>query len=102
MIQLQVIGNLGGDATLTETKEGKVLNFSVCHTEKLPGGGEVSQWVKCAMWGGNEKLAPYLLKGTKVFCQGAAKFECWVKDGAVTGTLAMTVFRLELCSAKKD
>ncbi len=70
MIKLQIIGNLGKDAT-TNTVNGKnVINFSVAHTEKFTSNGEKKEkttWVECAYWTDKTAISPYLKKGTSDF-----------------------------------
>ena len=102
MIKLQVIGNLGSDATITDTGQGGVVNFSVAHSEKV-NHVDRTTWVKCAYWGGMEKLAPFLTKGTKVYVEGYPAGEAWKNDkGEPQAALKMNVIRLELLSSKKD
>ena len=106
MLQLQVLGNIGKDATCNETNGKKVLNFSVCHTEKWKDGNDVvhtrSSWVSCSLWD-RPKLAPYLTKGTKVYVSGTPSINQYTgTDGKTYSDMRLTVFAIELCSAKKD
>lgn len=63
----EIIGNIGSDAVIKESKEGKYTMFSVAVTSKQ-GGTEKTLWVRCFKSG--EELASILKKGGKVFVQG--------------------------------
>ena len=66
MLQLQFIGNLGRDAEVKTTKEGReFLSFSVA----VKTGENETTWLDVAANGG-AKIAEYLRKGREVFVQG--------------------------------
>lgn len=66
MLQLQFIGNLGKDAQVKTTKEGReFLSFSVA----VKTGENETTWLDVAANGG-AKIAEYLRKGREVFVQG--------------------------------
>lgn len=70
------IGHLGKDAELRFTPTGKqICQFSVAATRKWRDAGgnkkEHTNWYRCALWGKRgEGLAPYLVKGTRVYVEG--------------------------------
>lgn len=103
MIKLQVIGNLGSDATIGNTGSGKtVCNFSVAHSSKI-GTTEYTTWVNCSWWGEVEKVAAFLKKGTKVYVEGYPEAKPWKdKEGGCKADLTMSVISLELLSPKKE
>ena len=103
MISLSVIGNLGKDATVNEVNGKKVINFSVCHTQKLKDGTEKSTWVECAKWGETTAVAPYLLKGTKVYVEGVSDINTYdKKDGSGQGaSLRVMVNKIELLGGQR-
>jgi len=74
MTKLQIIGNLGGDATTNIVNSKQVINFSVCHTEKWKDATgqqkEKSFWVSCAWWNDSHNVIPYLKKGQQIFAEG--------------------------------
>lgn len=102
MIKLQVIGHLGKDATVNTLQSGdKVINFSVCHTEKFKDSTgaqkEKSTWVECAKWGEQIGVAQYLKKGGQVYVEGTPEIKTYSKaDGTQGVSLALRVFSLQL------
>lgn len=98
MITLSIIGRLGKDATVNEVNGKKVINFSVCHSQKNKEGIEKSTWVECAKWGETTGVAPYLKKGTQVFVEGLPDVNVYdKKDGSGQGaSLRVMVNKIEL------
>lgn len=76
MKKIQLLGNLGKDATVSQHGESFALNFNIATTErqKLSGvWGDLTTWSNITYWGKKdqlEKLLPYLKKGKKVFVDG--------------------------------
>lgn len=106
MIKLEAIGHLGKDATVNEVGGKKVINFSICHTEKYKAadGTQMSKsvWVECAKWGDNAAVAPYLLKGGLVYVQGTPEVRTYTTaDGQTKATLALRVMDLQLLGGTK-
>lgn len=109
MLRLDAIGYLGSDAVVRETNGKKVINFSVCHTEKFTDSNgvtnEKAHWVNCSKWvGGTEStaVAAYLKKGTQVFVSGKPEVDTYTKDGKTNANLTLQVSRVELLSSKKE
>lgn len=81
-----ILGNLGRDAELRYTQQGKpVCNFSVATTEKWKGNDgqehEDTIWFKCVDWRkSSENLAKYLTKGTGIYVEGRLKMGAPWKD----------------------
>ncbi len=97
MISLSIIGNIGKDAEVKEVGGKKVINFSVCHTEKRKDGQEKSTWVECGKWGETTAIAPYLTKGTKVYVEGIPDINLYKKnDGEPGGSIRVLVNKIEL------
>lgn len=101
MISISIIGNLGKDAVVNNVSGKNVINFSVCHTQtsKDKDGNKTqkSTWVECSKWGETTAIAPYLLKGTKVYVEGIPEAQPWTnKEGASQATLRCMVNRIEL------
>lgn len=70
-IHATVIGNLGRDAEIRHTPQGKVVcNFSVGASNAR--AKDQTTWVRCALWGARgEKLQQYLTKGSRVAAIGS-------------------------------
>jgi len=71
MSQITALGNLGRDAQLRETPDGKsVCSFSVCANVRK-GRDDTPVWFNCTLWGKRaEALGPHLTKGTMVCITG--------------------------------
>lgn len=100
MISLHIVGNIGQDAVVKEVGNKKVIEFSVAHTEKYKDkeGNAMNRttWVKCSKWGDTTAVAPYLLKGGKVYVEGIPSSEHWLKDGEAQSSLKLMVNKIEL------
>lgn len=100
MIRLTAIGNLGKDATLTNTGEHTVINFSIgvaTGTKENPD----TTWISCSLWD-KEKLHPFLTKGMKVYISGKPEASYYTKqDQVIVAELKCTVFEIELLTPKE-
>lgn len=100
MKQIQLIGNIGKDAETRIENGNKFTTFTLAVNEsyKDQSGNKVENttWFSCLTR--QEKLVPYLKKGTKVFVQGS--FNCKVYrseiDGAYKAALNVSVDTIEL------
>lgn len=107
MIKLQIIGNLGKDCIVKEINGKHVINFSVAHTERFKDSQgnqkERTTWVECAYWTDRTAIAPYLLKGTTVYAEGAPEADPYTnKEGQAAATLRMRVQNIQLLSSNRD
>jgi single-strand DNA-binding protein len=106
MIKLQVIGNLGKDATKNEVGGKTVINFSVAHTESYADKNGEKQskttWVECAKWGEQTGILPYLTKGTQVYVEGQPEVRTWEKDGKGGASLTVRVSNIQLIGGGKS
>lgn len=70
MLVATASGNLGKDAVTRNAGQGTVTSFSVA-TTRMENKAKVTTWVDCSIWGKRgESLAPYLVKGATVSCNG--------------------------------
>jgi single-strand DNA-binding protein len=76
-----VSGNLGKDAVLRVTPNGKhIATFSIPAKSGF-GDKEKTSWMQCKMFGAMaEKLTGYLHKGSKVTVVGEFTLEEWTKE----------------------
>lgn len=107
MIKLQVIGNLGRDATENLVSGKRVINFSVAHTEKYKDRtGNVTErttWVSCSYWTEKTGILPYLRKGTQVYVEGIPAVTIYDRnDGSKAAELKLNVFSVQLLGAKQE
>lgn len=103
-----VIGNLGADAKLVTENGKEFISFNVAETRKWSTADgkdhEETIWNSCIMNGRQEKLLPYLTKGTKVFVmgRGSARVFSSPKLKAMVAGLNISVDRLELISVNRE
>lgn len=107
MIKLQIVGNLGKDCIVKEINGKNVINFSVAHTERFKDSQgnqkEKTTWVECAYWTDRTAIAPYLLKGTMVYAEGAPEADPYTnKEGQAAATLRMRVQNIQLLGGNRD
>jgi|TARA_R110000751_G_scaffold6265_3_gene26873 single-strand DNA-binding protein len=84
-----LIGNLGHDPELRETKSGmSVVNFSLAVTERRKTGDEYAdhtEWFRVAAFGRTaDACAQYLSKGSSVYVDGRMQTREWVDKEGVT------------------
>lgn len=101
-----IIGNLGQDAQVRQTQQGKqFLSFSVAVSEKK-GEERVTRWFSCSAWGDRYVtggIVQYLKSGTKVFIEG--KYEPSIynrQDGSVDISHNIMVANIELISVAQQ
>lgn len=103
MKELQAIGNIGNDATAKEVNGEFLVSFSIAINRKTKDNKEVTDWVGVVTK--QEKLLPYLLKGTKVFVRGYFKIGNYQnKDGQYISTVTCypNIGEIELLSPKVE
>lgn len=105
MNKIIITGGLGHDAELTMAKNtGKaILKFSVAVNRGFKSEDGVD-WINCVIFGERaEKLAQYLLKGTKVLVEGTLRLgEYEGKDGTKKKTTDVFVNNVEMLGNKKE
>lgn len=98
-------GNLGRDSELTMAQNtGKaILKWSVAVSKgyKKEDG---TNWFNCVMFGERaEKLAQYLVKGTKVICEGSLQLGTYEgNDGTKKYTTDIFISNVEMISGKEN
>lgn len=96
---LVLTGNLTKDAEIKYVGEKVVLNFSIANNEGY-GDKVTTTFVNCVLWG-NEKIAEYLKKGTKVALKG--KLQITSKDNVYYTKMLVDNFGgVEFLSSKKE
>lgn len=111
MLKLQIIGNVGNNAKVTETNGKKSINFSVASSRKITNTttGEqkdITTWVECTIWrNSNEstEIAKYIEKGSKVYCEGLMNVSTYEnKDKQTLASIKLSVQYIEFLSPKKQ
>jgi single-strand DNA-binding protein len=107
MIKLQVIGHLGKDAVVKDVSGRSVISFTVAHSDRYKDSQGVQKektiWVDCSYWTDRTAVAPYLLKGTNVFVEGAPEADAYMnKDNQPTATLRLRVQSIQLIGGRAN
>ncbi len=78
-----ITGNIGKDAEVIQTRDGRgVLTFSVAVNE---GKEEAPTWYEVFVNGNFDKMASYLVKGTRVLVRGRLKAGMWTNQQGKSG-----------------
>lgn len=110
MVQTNLIGRLGADATSKEFPEiGRfAINFIVCvNVRKKNNVGvyeDYPQWYKVTYFCKSTALLLYLKKGAQVFVSGEPLFESYVSQttNATVFSVTVTASRVELLGSKQE
>lgn len=104
MFKVEILGNLGADATIKNHQGRDFVSFRVAHSEKWvdTNTGEVHErtmWASCALNGNGGNLTPYLKKGVKVFIRGNANINVYSSPMThrMEAGLNVNVGEIELC-----
>lgn len=104
MLQLEIIGKLGADATIKEFNGQKFIAFSVAHTESYTDGQgqkhERTTWVSCLKYG-ESAVINYLKKGTRVFLRGELSVKTYEAGGTVQAGINCKVKELQLLGGSR-
>lgn len=95
---ITIAGNVGKDAVLRVTPNGKhIASFSLPAKSGF-GDNEKTSWLQCKMFGAMaEKLSASILKGAKVTVTGEFVLEEWTKDdGTKVSTPTIVVRDIDL------
>ncbi len=102
--ELTIVGNVGRDAEMRYTAEGKPLtSFSVAVNENK-GGESITHWFQITCW---EKLAEtcaqYVTKGMRVLVKGRVHLRSWVDtDGVNRSGLEVNASKVLFLSNKSE
>lgn len=100
MLKGTLIGNLGRDAELKLIGGTQYAVFNVAHSERRTDINgqlqETTTWVRCLKRDANARLAPYLVKGKKVYVDGRLSLGSYVtQQGETRYELSIWVDSLE-------
>jgi single stranded DNA-binding protein (ssb) len=102
MNSITIAGHLGRDPEERVTPSGqKVVNFSVA-TNKRKAGKDETTWWRVTVWGEN-KIVPYLKKGSGVIVIGSLDVRTYDKEGVQQISLDITADTIHfLPSSNRD
>lgn len=102
-----ISGNLTRNSEVRMTQSGMaIMSLSVAVNDRRKNSkGEWEDYpnfVDCTMFGSRaEKLANYLVKGTKVCIEGKLRYSTWEKDGQKRSKLEVIVDEIEFMSKQE-
>lgn len=108
MQKIEITGNLGADAEFRSENGSEFVTFSVGVTERFrkSDGTEVetTTWHSCVMGGSQEKLLPWLKRGSRVFVRGDQRLRVFnsAKNHCMMAGSSISVREVELLGAKSD
>lgn len=110
MLQVNLIGNLGGNAEVKAVDGREFVTFRVAHNESYTdsNGQKVdrTQWIDCTMNcnDGRPAVLPYLLAGTMVYVVGSMTTRVYssAKDRCMKAGVTIHVQRIELLGGQPD
>ncbi len=108
MFRVEIIGNLGADASVMESNGSKFVTMRIAHTDvfKDDAGSkhEKTVWIDATMNDAETKLLPYLKQGVKVFVRGNASLRVYSspKDRCMKAGLTISVREIELVGGSSD
>ena len=105
---VSISGNITRDAELRQTASGMaVLGFSVAVNDRRKNA-QTDQWedypnfIDCSMFGTRaERIAQYLVKGTKVAVLGKLRWSQWERDGQKRSKVEVIVDEIEFMSRQQ-
>lgn len=102
MLKLEVIGNIGNDATIRNVNGNQCVSFNVASSEKR-NGVETTTWVSVLMNGDGGNLFQYLKKGVKVFVRGNLSAKPYQdKGGQWCVGINLSATEIQLCGLKAN
>jgi len=107
VLEMTVVGYLGGDCTISDVQGKKCVNFSVCHTESYKDAQGVkvdkATWVNVAYWTESTAIAPYLKKGSLVYVKGFPSVSIYQdQSGKAVAQQKLKAFEIKLLPSSKE
>jgi len=108
-LELEILGNIGRDASLKEINGNVAISFSVAYNQKWKKADgtavESTTWVDCTLWrksGESTEIVKYLTKGTSVLVKGLPSVGIYKRnDGQPAASLNINVAVLRFAGGGK-
>ena len=102
--KITLIGNVGRDPDIQETKSGtKVAHFSIATNRRLVAGEEEERtdWHRLTVWSKQAQFAEdYIRTGDRVYIEGRLEYDSYERDGVVIPTAEVMVREVVLLNSK--
>jgi single-strand DNA-binding protein len=103
--KITLIGNVGRDPDIQETKSGtKVAHFSIATNRRLTAGSdeeERTDWHRLTLWSKQAQFAEdYIKTGDRIYIEGRLEYDSYERDGVVIPTAEIHVNEVLLLASK--
>ncbi len=99
-----LVGNVGRDPDIQETKNGtKVAHFSLATNRRFGGadGEERTDWHRLTMWARLAQFAEdYIRSGARIYVEGVLEYDAYERDGVTIPTADVNVKEVVLLSSR--
>ncbi len=103
--KLILVGNVGRDPEIHETKTGKkVAHFSLA-TNRFPNeeGEERTDWHRLTLWGKLAQFAEdYVKVGDRIYIEGRVEYDSYERDGVTIPSSEVIVRELVMLSSSRE
>jgi len=105
--KITLIGNVGRDPDMQETKSGtKVAHFSLATNRRAPADSEEEErtdWHRLTLWSRQAQFAEdYIRSGDRIYVEGRLEYDSYERDGVVIPTAEIHVREVVLLSSKSS
>jgi len=105
--KITLIGNVGRDPDIQETKNGtKVAHFSIATNRRLAAGSdeeERTDWHRLTLWSKQAQFAEdYIRTGDRIYVEGRLEYDSYERDGVVIPTAEIHVNEVVLLTSKSQ
>jgi len=105
--RVTLIGNVGRDPDIQQTKNGtKVAHFSLATHRRPPAGSdeeERTDWHRLTLWNRLAQFAEdYVRTGDRIYIEGRLEYDSYERDGVVIPTAEVIVREVVLLSPKSE
>jgi len=103
--KITLIGNVGRDPDIQETKSGtKVAHFSIATNRRIQSGSEEEErtdWHRLTLWSKQAQFAAdYIRTGDRIYVEGRLEYDSYERDGVVIPTAEIHVQEVMRLNAK--
>jgi len=102
--RITLIGNVGRDPDIHETKNGtKVAHFSLATNRRAPSseGEERTDWHRLTLWNKQAQFAEdYVRTGDRIYIDGRLEYDSYERDGVVIPTAEVIVREVVLLTSR--
>ena len=102
--KITLVGNVGRDPDIQETKSGmKVAHFSIATNRRKSGAEEEERtdWHRLTLWNKQAQFAEeYIRTGDRIYVEGRLEYDSYERDGVVIPTADVQVYEVLLLSSK--